>query len=136
MPTECTAAGLWDQISGAPYMSKQQWMAANLLILCEILFNQGTVPSMSSCTVTGLWNQIGGNPPYLSEQQFMAENISLLCQIMNAGGTGGGGNVNPVYHGASPPAAPAIPGQAALYAPDDDTLPFQVWIPGTGWTVR
>lgn len=94
---------------------------------------------MSTCTVNGLWNQIQGNPPFLSPQEFYAENLNLLCQtldLLSAGGGGGGGNVNPIYHGAAPPAAPIFTLQAAMYVPDNDALPFQVWIPGTGWTVR
>lgn len=91
MAITCQATGLWDQILDAPYLSKQQWQAANLLILCQIIVQQGGNPDMSSCEVSGLWEQIKGNPPFLSDQEFYAENINLLCQLAGGGGGGGGG---------------------------------------------
>lgn len=117
MPAICQAAGIWDAIGQAPYVSKQEWQAANLLILCQILVNNGIVPSMSACTVDGLWNQIKGNPPFLSDQEFYAENLNLLCQLLAGGGGGGGGGPVQVYFTASPPAAPADPTKAALWYP-------------------
>lgn len=88
MPTACTVPGIWDQISPSPFMSRQQWQATNLYLLCQLLIADGIVPSMNACTVSGLWNQITGSPPYLSEQEFYAENINLLCQLINGGGGG------------------------------------------------
>jgi hypothetical protein len=100
MSITCHATGLWDQVRSAPYYSKQEWQASNLLILCQILINQGIQPNMSYCTVAGLWDQIRGNPPYLSDQEFYAENINLLCQI--AGSPGLSGNTQVIYENHSP----------------------------------
>lgn len=124
----CATSGLWDQILNAPYLSKQQWRAANLIILCQLVGLAGTPPVMSACEVSGLWNQVAGTGPFLSEQEFMAENINLLCQLV-AGGGGGGSTVNPVYTGAAPPAAPAFPAQGAFFVPDNAVLPIQTWNP-------
>lgn len=71
---------------------------------------------------------------YMSGKGLLGAMVYLL-----ANGSGGGPPVaatNPVYTGVAPPAAPAFPLQGALYVPDNDALPFQVWIPGIGWTVR
>lgn len=64
--------------------------------------------------------------------------LGAMVYLLNAIGGGGAtpSNVNPIYTGVAPPAAPGFPLQGALYVPDNDALPFQVWIPGTGWTVR
>lgn len=130
MPAICQAAGIWDAIGQAPYVSKQEWQAANLLILCQILVNNGIVPSMSACTVDGLWNQIKGNPPFLSDQEFYAENLNLLCQLL-AGGGGGGGGVQQVYSGSAPPAAPANPALPAIFYPTGGGA-IQEWS-GAAW---
>lgn len=111
MPATCSIAGVWDQIRSAPYMSKQQWRAYNLLILCELI---GGTPFMGSCTVPGLWNQVRGVGPFLSEQEFMAENINLLCQLLTGLGTGGLGATWTVWEDtgpnpSGPPTNPAIP---------------------------
>lgn len=71
---------------------------------------------------------------YMSGKGLLGAMVYLLSQI--TGGGGGGALTNPIYTGAAPPAAPAFPLQGALFVPDNDADPFQVWIPGTGWTVR
>ena len=66
------------------------------------------------------------------------ELLASTVQLLNAGGGGGGGGGTiQIYTGTTPPAAPANPAAAALFYPDDVTLPFQAWTPGgTGWTIR
>lgn len=119
----CTTPGLWDQVRSAAgttsYLSKQQWRAYNLLILCELVVLAGGVPDMSFCTVDGLWNQVKGTPPFISEQEFMAENINLLCLLLLAGGGGGGGGGN--FRAGSGTPAGASPGALRTAYADDDT---------------
>lgn len=73
---------------------------------------------------------------YMSGKGLLGASVYLLNQILLGGGGGIPITVNQIYTGAAPPAAPAFPLQGALFVPDNDALPFQVWIPGTGWTVR
>lgn len=124
MAITCEATGLWDQILDAPYLSKQQWQAGNLLILCQIIVANGGNPDMSTCTVSGLWDQIKGNPPFLSDQQFYAENLNLLCQLLGGGGSVGAGSgilinrESPTgTYGVDEPAPGAVPGDGALASP-------------------
>lgn len=65
----------------------------------------------------------------------LAAKLAYWTEQVAAGGGGGGVTVNPVYTGAAPPAAPALPLQGALFTPDADGAPLQKWIPGTGWVV-
>lgn len=102
------------------YLLAQQWLALNPM--ADI--SPAAIAAASNCYTC-----------YLSGKGLLGAAVYLLNEIL-AGGGGGGATTNPVYTGAAPPAAPAFPLQGALFVPDNDALPFQVWIPGTGWTVR
>lgn len=116
---QCSIAGLWDQVLTAPYLSRQQWQAYNLWILCQLVVAMGGNPNMSTCTVDGLWDQIHGAAPFLSDQQFYAENINLLCQLLLLSG-GGGGGLGSVRHGSGPPVG-LNPGTLTTQYTDDNT---------------
>lgn len=118
MSIACEIQGLWDRVLDGPYLSRQQWRAYNLIILCQLVGQAGTPPSMALCTLPGLWDQVRGTPPFISEQEFMAENINLLCQLL-AGGGGGGGGGN--FRAGSGPPAGAAPGALRTAYADDDT---------------
>lgn len=121
--------GLWDQILSAPYISKQQFYAANLLLLCQIAVNNGANPDMSTCTVEGLWDQVKGNPPFISDQQFYAENLNLLCQIAGGGG-GGGGSIWIYWENANVSDAPPFDPTIAVERRFRDGSPPVTWDPG------
>lgn len=137
MAAVCEVSGLWDQVRTAPYLSREQWRAYNLIILCQLVGLAGTPPVMNSCTVEGLWNQVRGNPPYISEQEFMAENIYLLCQLLGGGGGGGSPLARQVFQGSGPPAGlqtgqnPALAG--IYYDTDVGGLVYQWSVSGGGW---
>lgn len=126
----------WSSVAGnGTNLTRQEWMYSFLLTLCETLAAAEGVP-VSSCSVAGTWDKVLGDG-YVSEQQFWATSLNTLCAIKDNISGGGGGSVQ-VYGGVAPPVAPADPTKAAIFIPDDGTLPFQSWPPGGagGWITR
>lgn len=113
----------WSNVDGGS-PSRQEWMRSFLTTLCETLAIVEGVP-VPDCSVAGVWDKVTGGG-YLSEQEFWADSLSTMCLIKDNIGGGGGGSVQ-VYDGAAPPAAPANPALPAIFYPDNDALPLQVW---------
>ena len=117
------SAPAWSSVTGGS-LSRQEWMRSFLTTLCETLAIVEGVP-VPDCSVAGVWDKVTGGG-YLSEQEFWAASLATMCLIKDNIG-GGGGTTNPVYTGAAPPAAPTDPTQPAIFYPDNDALPIQVW---------
>lgn len=99
-------------------MNDRQLLAAIACLLADSLgmaCDPQTLVEDSRC----LWES-------MSERQLLA---SIALSICNGGG-GGGGTIQ-VYNGAAPPAAPTDPTKPAIFYPDNDALPLQVWDTGT-----
>lgn len=112
------------QTNADPFLavSEKQLLAMEVYLLCVI--------ANMSCTAQSLVTASACYADCMSHKSLQAAIVYLLCQI--SAGSGGLGAAQ-MYTGIAPPVAPTDPTKAAIFYPDDNTLPMQAWTPGVGW---